>query len=244
MAKEPKCSLSDLRSLAQSHGGRCLARTYRGYYEKYRFRCAKGHEWAATAETVVLLKHWCELCTLGKFSLEELKRAAASHQGRCRFLTYLGADVLHTWACEKGHEFEETPNKVVEGGKWCPECEKEARLSLIKSIAESHGGQLLSPSYDRVTALLVFRCREGHEFEVSAANILRAKKHRWCPICAGRKTCRRELQNAATSRQGEFLDAKYCGYKFLHNWCCEAGHEFEKTPEEVLAGGWCPVCAS
>jgi hypothetical protein len=130
----------------------------------------------------------------------------------------------------------------MQRGSWCPECEKDDRLLRIKAVAESRQGELLSTECTGVTELLHFRCKAGHEFEASAANVLRATKPRWCPICAGRKTCRLELQQMAESNGGRFLDPCYYSYSAPHHWSCREGHQFEMSAEEVLAGGWCPVC--
>ncbi len=59
-----------------------------------------------------------------ELSLEEMRAAAAFRGGRCLSEKMKTGDLysrLH-WECAFGHAFEATPNLVLKGGHWCPEC--------------------------------------------------------------------------------------------------------------------------
>ncbi|MBQ7549307.1 MAG: NAD(P)-dependent oxidoreductase [Clostridia bacterium] len=60
-----------------------------------------------------------------ELDIEDMKKAAEFRGGQCLSETMEKGD-LYTplkWKCAFGHEFEMTPNLVLRGGHWCPECE-------------------------------------------------------------------------------------------------------------------------
>jgi hypothetical protein len=52
-----------------------------------------------------------------------MKKAAEYRGGKCLSVR-LGKDMYTPikWKCHCGHEFEMSPNLVLKGGHWCPEC--------------------------------------------------------------------------------------------------------------------------
>ncbi len=54
-------------------------------------------------------------------------------------------------------------------------------MAAIRAIAESHGGECLSPQYVDSQTKLRFRCARGHEWEARPNAI---KQGKWCRICA------------------------------------------------------------
>lgn len=57
--------------------------------------------------------------------LAQMKNAAKFRGGLCYSDEMKAGDLLATltWQCWRGHEFELTPNAVLKGGHWCPECQ-------------------------------------------------------------------------------------------------------------------------
>ncbi len=55
--------------------------------------------------------------------IKDMKKAAEFRGGRC-ISKKLGADMYTPikWECAFGHQFEMSPNLVLKGGHWCPEC--------------------------------------------------------------------------------------------------------------------------
>ncbi|MPM86869.1 hypothetical protein SDC9_133961 [bioreactor metagenome] len=53
-----------------------------------------------------------------------MKKAAAFRGGECISDSMTKGDLFTPlkWKCSFGHEFEMTPNLVLKGGHWCPEC--------------------------------------------------------------------------------------------------------------------------
>jgi nucleoside-diphosphate-sugar epimerase len=59
-----------------------------------------------------------------ELDLEDMRGAAEFRGGEC-LSTQMTTGDLHSrlrWRCAFGHEFDATPNTVLKGGHWCPEC--------------------------------------------------------------------------------------------------------------------------
>lgn len=58
-----------------------------------------------------------------KLTIADMQKAAAFRGGEC-LSKKLGKDMYTPikWKCSCGHEFEMSPNLVLKGGHWCPEC--------------------------------------------------------------------------------------------------------------------------
>ena len=63
--------LKHARQRAKTHGGECLSREYVNNGRKLHWRCAKGHEWESSFNSVVTKLSWCPQC---KFVREGLCR--------------------------------------------------------------------------------------------------------------------------------------------------------------------------
>lgn len=115
--------LSDIHAKAFSNGGECLDETYHGSNCKYRFRCARGHEWQGWGHQV-LAGVWCRRCAnLDKRrTIEEMDAIENGRGGRCLSTDYSGYNVKLTWECHLGHVWSSTPSTVISRGAWCPNC--------------------------------------------------------------------------------------------------------------------------
>jgi len=89
-----------------------------------------------------------------KYTIEEMRTIANKWGGECLSKTYVNVQTKLKWKCNKGHIFEATPSKILQG-RWCQICRnkeaaKKRRISMeeINQIAESHNGKCLSKEYD------------------------------------------------------------------------------------------------
>jgi len=120
--------LKKLQDASRVHGGQCLADVYVGAVEKYRFRCADGHEWSAIASQI-WLGHWCPRCAKIKqrSTIEQMQAIAAERGGMCLSTEYEGRHVKLSWQCHLGHVWQTRP-AIVKGVSWCPSCANLARI--------------------------------------------------------------------------------------------------------------------
>ena len=59
-----------------------------------------------------------------ELGIEDMKAAARFRGGECLSDSMTKGDLFTPikWRCQFGHEFEMTPNAVLKGGHWCPDC--------------------------------------------------------------------------------------------------------------------------
>lgn len=63
-------NISALIAYGEMHSGKLLSDTYLGCFEKYRWRCSKGHEWENTWASLKNNNSWCPECSSFKTELE------------------------------------------------------------------------------------------------------------------------------------------------------------------------------
>ena len=124
-------------------------------------------------------------------------------------------------------------------------------LSELQQMANSKGGECLSPVYLGVFALHEFRCGKEHTWEAAPANILHSRGvGTWCPTCkldvlseANRKYTVKDLQKIAKDRGGKFLSKSFKSVNDPHDWECSEGHQWPAAPMDVMRGKWCRTCS-
>lgn len=148
-AKMRTDGLEALRSEAAKHGGVCLSDAYEGTAARYRFRCAKNHEWSSFG-SAVLGGSWCLRCSREEtakaklLGIEVMHQMAAERGGQCLSTEYRGVQHKLEWLCERGHNWWTTP-AVIRMGAWCPECARQARITRPKTKARKR--YLASPHH-------------------------------------------------------------------------------------------------
>ena len=181
-----KNPLLELQQLAAERGGECLATEYLGSQSKLPFRCKVGHEWDAQPANVRNSGHWCPYCSRNRIEnpLLELQQLAAERGGECLATEYLGSQSKLPFRCKVGHEWDVSPNSLINLNSWCPYCTGHKildPLGEIQQLAAERGGECLATEYINSSTKLPFRCQDGHDFDMRPANL----KHmaQWCPYC-------------------------------------------------------------
>jgi len=118
--------------------------------------------------------------------LKEYQDIAKYKEGKCLSTEYKNNITKLRFRCKKGHEFEANPNDVKSHKSWCPICMERKKLTLkeIQDIAKERGGKCLSSEYKNNKSKLKFRCKKGHEFEITPTHL--KGRDQWCPICSER----------------------------------------------------------
>ena len=141
----PRLTLTDLRSLAATHGGACLAAACGGADAKVPWRCGEGHVWETTP-SAVRQGRWCPFCAYPHHTIAEMVAIASARGGACLSDIYLNVRSPLSWRCGQGHVWSTTPNSVLQG-TWCPRCASLRRaddrraLTLARRL-EREGGCL------------------------------------------------------------------------------------------------------
>ncbi|WP_322062937.1 zinc-ribbon domain-containing protein [Paraburkholderia sp. J63] len=241
------------------HGGELVDGRFTGLLDRYRLRCAKGHEWEAQGRKISE-GSWCPRCAaqstgarlLDGEGLAKLQAAAQEKGGRCLSTDYLGSKACYEWQYAPGHRWQSSGSHILQG-HWCPQCAAAQRglgrrradgLEALHAAARQHGGECLETAFVGTRALYRFRCAAGHEWKTSANLVL---KGHWCSECAWQKQRlpMDAMQQLAASRGGRCLSEASLGAHRKLTWECHRGHVWSATPASVYHGGsWCPSCAN
>lgn len=120
-------------------------------------------------------------------------------------------------------------------------------FSVLKNIASSKSGALLSSAYLGYNTKLQWRCKENHTWEAPPASIIIGK---WCRKCADKTEANRRrfmIQDAiklAEQKDGSCLSTVYIDNASKLKWRCSQGHTWEATYNNIQKGQWCPICFS
>jgi hypothetical protein len=237
-------ALAAIQAVAAAWGGRCASPSYNGHKEPLHFTCAAGH-------TFPLLIHilrrggWCPACAYDrvvKYTIEDMRLAAAKNGGLCLSEKYVAAHLSLRWRCAKSHEWSARPDGVMRGN-WCMECSYVARKPTRQQIdarAAAHGGQCLSEYVDKQTPLK-WQCAKLHTWN---APWFRVNRGRWCHQCAcvAKSFTIEMMQELAASRGGSCLSKEYRGAHGKLEWLCYGGHAWWATANSIRHGSWCPHC--
>lgn len=114
--------LEGLRREAERHGGESLADGYVNVKTKYPWKCAKGHTWQASFNSV-RQGHWCLQCSREsrRWTLEAMQQVAAARGGICLAREYRDIATKYFWQCQEGHTWGASFANI-RAGHWCPTC--------------------------------------------------------------------------------------------------------------------------
>ncbi len=240
--KLPKATIEQMHALARSREGFCLSDNYKNTDSKLLWRCAKGHEWAATPYKVKK-GSWCPTCGGTKtFTIGDAQEFAKSIGGACLSTEYVNNVSKLEWRCDKGHTFIRTFS-AVRNGVWCPECRSPNRIkpSQVLDIIKQRGGKCLTKTIKNSCTKLTVVCQHGHVWHPTGRNLVLGH---WCRICAGSMPLGIEaMHKLAKERGGKCLSTDYVNNSTKLKWQCGSGHQWESVPATITTGGWCPECS-
>lgn len=249
-----KKTLIRFHDVAHQAGGRCLSKQYRGKQANYRFVCAAGHKFEATAASV-LSGHWCAKCSTERRAerrryqggLKPIQDRARERGGECLSTVYDGRMAKYRFRCGAGHEWEAAGYDVLRKA-WCQECSSDRKrmpdgLAKLQAKALEHGGRCLASRYQRIQARYPFQCDRGHEWMAWGTEIL---KGHWCPTCRTEDRQRQGIElmrSIAADRGGMCVSEHYVDNNSKLEWECARGHRWWARPRQVSsAGNWCAQC--
>lgn len=250
-----RLTLEDIQNIAQERGGRCLSSAYTNSRAKLLWECDKGHQWEATYRSIK--RHWCPECALQKrrSSIEDMQEIAIKRGGRCLSDKYVNNSTKLLWECAEGHQWEAKPNNI-KFGRWCPVCAVQAKkeriikakgtipkrtLAEMQELATKQGGRCLSDKYIDSNTKLLWKCSNGHKWQMRPSDV---KKGHWCPYCGKvAKGTIEDMQKIAEGQGGSCLSKEYINTSTKLLWECHQGHRWSASPRNVKSGKWCPYCA-
>lgn len=159
------------------------------------------------------------------------------------------------WICDKGHDYQATPNNRVNGSR-CPTCygssaTKYNNLVITNPslISEWASDNPMSP-YDIKKGSpkkIIWECKKGHKWTSTIKSKLKINK---CLVCygltsSGKRSFKTEYPHIAKewSDTNTFSsDTITSGSKKKVWWNCSNGHEYLKSILHRKRGQGCPIC--
>jgi len=179
------------------------------------------------------------------YTINNMKKIAASHGGKCLSKKYVNTEHKLEWQCVNGHKWKSNL-KAINEGVWCLKCKDNARIeksmAAIKKIAKKKGGECLSLKYVNAKTHLRFRCKRGHEWKTTPIHI--TANDTWCHKCSKITHSIEEMKGFAKKKGGKCLSSEYINTNAKLLWQCDKRHKWRATPMKILTGRWCPhnVC--
>lgn len=120
--------LEKIQSLVHHRGGFCFSYKIENQNQKLLWQCAKGHQWRASAASILYSRSWCPVCA-GNYilTIDEMYKIAQSRGGQCLSKTYINSKTKLRWQCTEGHRWNATPFSIKIRHSWCPVCNKEKK---------------------------------------------------------------------------------------------------------------------
>ena len=130
-----------LQKIALERGGRCLSERYINSKTKYEWECLAGHRWFAPFDKVKHRNQWCPVCYKNR-SFEKLRSIVEERGGK---VLSEGMDTVRSTLsvlCNQGHQFSISYRQLVEGGKWCSQCDTENITAAIMKDCEQRAAEM------------------------------------------------------------------------------------------------------
>lgn len=191
-----KLSIEEMKSIAESRGGKCLSSEYKNQRTNLEWECAEGHVWLAKPRCVKTNKSWCPDCAVNskKWSLQDIQKIATDRGGILVSTEYKKLELPLEWNCKEGHKIISRLASVLCSDSWCDACYQMRRcrkaLDGTYEFVRRMNGKILTPKIDILKQLetkimrdcdLELECSKNHKWTTNMYKI----KHDeiWCQSC-------------------------------------------------------------
>lgn len=173
-----------------------------------------------------------------------------------------GSNKPAVWVCERGHEWEESPNKRSALGYGCPICSGKRVCRGVNDLAtvrpdlaaRVHPSSKIRPEEVTVGSgkKLTWVCSEdpSHIWDASVCDV--AARGWGCPVCSGRRTLVgvNDLVTTHPHLASEWdasnppMSKYHAGSHTRVLWRCSLGHVWRvSVRDRAVRGSGCPVCS-
>jgi Zn finger protein HypA/HybF involved in hydrogenase expression len=159
---------------------------------------------------------------------------------------YTNAHTKTEFMCEAGHRWLAKPNNIL-SGYGCPTCKAlKSTLSIDdvneRLLSDARGIKVID--YKMSTkSKSEFECVSGHRWVSTLNGIISGKNG--CPHCSETKLTIDKV-NDRLANDGRTITqiGEYVSARTKSEFRCQDGHVWVTTPDSVLRGHGCPVCAN
>ena len=232
---------ADYRALAQQRGFRWLGSPVPDTHTKTTWRCAQGHRWQASYNTIQQ-GHGCPVCAGWSPKKPADYRTLAKQRG----LRWLGPEVPNSqtktgWQCAQGHRWQTTYSRIQQG-RGCPKC-RGTRLKTptdYRALARMRGLKWVGPEVNSCLTKTNWQCSRGHRLQ---ANYHAVRRGHGCTICSGyQPKTPKDYRQMAAERGLHWLGPEVPNVRTKTRWRCALGHEWESSYSTLQQGHGCPLC--
>ena len=244
-----------------------------GSHKKVWWKCSQGHEWQAIIKDRNNGKG-CPYCSgryavKGKNDLQTVNPNLANDWNYEKNNNLTPMDILPNsnkkvwWKCSNGHAWQASVANRTKGNG-CPYCAGKKVFKGYNDLQtvnptlsqewnyEKNNGLTPSDVMPNSDEKVWWRCKEGHEWQVTIAT---RNSGSGCPYCSGRYAVKSEndLQTVNPILASEWNYEKNGNFRpenFTANsgqkvwWKCKKGHEWQATIHNRNKGRGCPICNS
>lgn len=176
-----------------------------------------------------------------KYTKEEIN-AKLEATGIVLIGEFVGVRHKSLFQCSVGHQWSSRTSSVL-AGNGCPHCSGKARLTkeVVNERIHDTGIRLIGEFATNKTKSL-FECRKGHQWSTQPCKVLMG---RGCPHCAAANHIKssKKILGDLISLRGIYLIGEYKNAKTRSLFGCRDGHQWLATPDNVIRGRGCPICA-
>ncbi|MFX0101913.1 MAG: hypothetical protein ACFFCS_20275 [Candidatus Hodarchaeota archaeon] len=243
-----KKHISDIQDYLENNrpNSKLLSKTYVNNKTPIEIQCENGHRF--TIYPVKLYRgSWCTECYLNdkRLGIDFLRKFIEGKGGRLISNSYKNLKTKIDVLCDKNHLFSATPDNLIYGNTWCPECNgiKKLNLDVIQEHVQKREGILISKNYVNIMMKLEIKCKNGHVFTVTARDLIHSNS--WCSECYGNKPLTRQyIQEAVKTRHGTLLTSEEINSRSKIEIRCNREHNFQvKVNDMLYKNCWCPECS-
>jgi hypothetical protein len=161
---------------------------------KIWWKCSNGHEWQAVPHRRTM-GSGCPFC-YGRYASQTNNLAIYYPELLAQWDNQLNIGLNPSdftphvnkkvwWRCNKRHSWQATIYNRTKNKSGCPICSRnnsrKYSIEYFQAFASKHGGKCLSTDYLNCKTKIKMICKNGHEWESRADNILYEQK--WCTLC-------------------------------------------------------------
>jgi len=250
-----KLTIKDLIKVAKSRNGKFLSKAYKNINSKYKWECAEGHTWSATANSVKNGGTWCPKCVF--FYNEEVCRTTFEQLFNRKFKKAKPEWLRNTQGfkmeldgyCKSlGIAFEYHGSQHFVSSHYYFAKNKENLSRRIDKdrekelICEKKNVKLFIITYkDDLTQLPELIKKRSKKLNVNISNINFDMDIDFNKAYS-KTTNLEKYQRLAAKRGGQLLSKKYFGIEFPLKFKCSNDHIWQVKPERIYYGSWCPQC--
>ena len=212
---------------------------------KFEYKCAEDH---LNQKTVIAFRQSGICRTCSRRDPEDSKKRFAEIVQRNGWTTdltkYKNSTIEVEITCSCGKTWKAHPCAVLRNSvcPWCCSTSTEQTQERLKEKVLFHGGTVDMTKYKGCQETMLFKCKNGHEWETQPINVL---QDCWCYDCLPQspESMKKRLTEWVQGHGGKVLDInKYVNIITKMWFECEHKHQWETTPIIIFRSFKCREC--